>query len=482
VDFIQQNLIDPVSKLLWNYILIYLLVGAGLYFTISTKFVQARMFPAMLRTLRGSRQDAEGGISSFQAFAVGLASRVGTGNIAGVSIALVLGGPGAVFWMWVVGLLGMSTGLVEASLAQLYKVRSADGSFRGGPAYYIQTGLKSRIGGIIFAVLLIFSFGVAFSMVQTNTIADVLHSAHTVNTTWTAIILVILTAPVVFGGVRRIAKVSEIVMPIFALIYVLLAVIIIAMNFGDIPTVFREIIQGAFGLNPAMAGVAGGVTAAILNGTKRGLFSNEAGMGSAPNAAATATTDHPVKQGLVQSFGVFVDTIVVCSATAFIILFAGPAVYTPGVPTDLNGASLAQAAVSEQLGSWSTWLMTILIVGFAFSSVLGNYYYAEVNLYFLHANNTVITLFRVVVLISVGLGAVIALEAVWAIADVSMALMAIVNLTAILLLFKWVRGLLRDYDASRKAGLDPVFIATGNAYLPAELPGDVWAPATTESV
>ncbi len=482
MDFIQQNLIDPISKLLWNYILIYLLVGAGLYFTLSTRFVQARMFPAMLRTLRGSRKDAEGGISSFQAFAVGLASRVGTGNIAGVSIALVLGGPGAVFWMWVVGLLGMSTGLVEASLAQLYKVRSADGSFRGGPAYYIQTGLKSRVGGIVFAVLLIFSFGVAFSMVQTNTIADVLHSAHTISKTWTAIVLVILTAPVVFGGVRRIAKVSEIVMPIFALIYVLIAVVIILMNFNEIPTVFKEIIQGAFGLNPAMAGVAGGVTAAILNGTKRGLFSNEAGMGSAPNAAATATTDHPIKQGLVQSFGVFVDTIVVCSATAFIILFAGPAVYTPGKATDLNGAALAQAAVSEQLGSWSTWLMTILIVGFAFSSVLGNYYYAEVNLYFLHANNTVLTIFRVVVLISVGLGAVIALDAVWALADVSMAFMAIVNLTAILLLGKWAKGLLRDYEASRKAGRDPVFIATNNEFLPGELPGDVWTAPATETV
>ena len=474
MDFIQQNLIDPVSRLLWNYILIYLLVGAGLYFTLSTRFVQFRMFPQMLRTLVGSRGDSEGGISSFQAFAVGLASRVGTGNIAGVSIALVLGGPGAVFWMWLVGLLGMSTALVEATLAQLYKVRSPDGTYRGGPAYYIQTGLKSRTGGIVFACLLIFSFGVAFSMVQTNTIADVLHSAHTVSKTTTAIVLVVLTAPVVFGGVRRIAKVSEFVMPIFALVYVLIAVVIIGMNFSSIPSVLNEIFKSAFGLDPALAGVAGGVTAAILNGTKRGLFSNEAGMGSAPNAAATATTDHPVKQGLVQSFGVFVDTIVVCSSTAFIILFASPTIYTPGKATDLNGASLAQAAVADQLGSWSTWLMTILIVGFAFSSVLGNYYYAEVNLFFLNANKTVLTVFRIVVLISVGLGAVIALAAVWALADVSMALMAIVNLVAITLLFKWARGALKDFEAARRAGQGPVFHASGNANLPAPLPGDVW--------
>ena len=274
VDAIQQNLIDPVSKVLWNYILIYLLVGAGLYFTMSTRFVQFRMFPQMIRNLIGSRGGSEGGISSFQAFAVGLASRVGTGNIAGVSIAVVLGGPGAVFWMWVVGLLGMSTALVEATLAQLYKVRGGDGSFRGGPAYYIESGLKSRRFGVVFAVLLIFSFGVAFNMVQTNTIADVLHNAHTIDKTWTAVVLVVLTAAVIFGGVRRIAKLSEFVMPVFALVYVLMALAIIVMNVSEIPTVLNEIFKSAFGLDPALAGVAGGVTAALLNGTKRGLFSN----------------------------------------------------------------------------------------------------------------------------------------------------------------------------------------------------------------
>ena len=220
MDVLRESLIDPISAFLWNYVLVYVLIGAGLWFTVRTRFVQVRLFPLMLRTIVGSRKGAEGGISSFQAFAIGLASRVGTGNIAGVAIALTLGGPGAIFWMWVVGLVGMSTALVEATLAQLYKVRSPDGSFRGGPAYYIQRGLGSRRWGVVFAVLLIFTFGVAFNMVQANTISDVLRSAHTVDEHTTAVLLMLLTAPVVFGGVRRIAKVAELVLPFFALVYV----------------------------------------------------------------------------------------------------------------------------------------------------------------------------------------------------------------------------------------------------------------------
>lgn len=474
MDFIQQSLIDPLSRILWNYVLVYLLIGAGLWFTVRTRFVQVRMFRQMLRTMLGSRTGSEGGISSFQAFAVGLASRVGTGNIAGVAIALTLGGPGAVFWMWVVGLIGMATGFVEATLAQLYKVRWPDGSFRGGPAYYIQTGLGSRRGGILFAVLLIFTFGVAFNMVQANTISDVLRSAHTIDQHWSALLLAVLTAPVVFGGVRRIAKVAELVLPIFALIYVLLAVVIVLTNISALPQVFSDIFRSAFGLDPALAGTAGGITAAMLNGAKRGLFSNEAGMGSAPNAAATATVDHPVKQGLVQSLGVFVDTIIICSSTAFIILIAGPTVYVPGQTGDAAGASLTQTAVAASLGDWTTWLMTLLIFVFAFSSVLGNYSYAEVNLDFLGAGERTLNVFRVVVIASVALGAVIALAAVWAIADVAMGLMALVNLTAILLLGKWAFAALEDYQQLRRRGQDLAFVAAGNDLLPAPLPGDVW--------
>jgi alanine or glycine:cation symporter, AGCS family len=474
MDVIQQSLIDPLSTLLWNYVLVYLLIGAGIYFMVRTRFVQFRMFGQMVGTLFGSRAGADGGISSFQAFAVGLASRVGTGNIAGVAIALTLGGPGAVFWMWVVGLVGMATAFVEATLAQLYKVRSPDGSFRGGPAYYIQRGLGSRGGGVLFAVLLVFTFGVAFNMVQANTIADVLRSAHTVSENWSAVILILITAPILFGGVKRIAKVAELVVPLFALIYVLLAVVIVFTNLSALPGVLSDIVQGAFGLNPALAGTAGGITAAMLNGAKRGLFSNEAGMGSAPNAAATATVDHPVKQGLVQSLGVFVDTMLICTATAFIILVAGPSVYVPGKTGDAAGASLTQQAVAASLGDWTTILMTVLIFVFAFSSVLGNYSYAEINLDFLHTPRWGLNLFRVFVLLAIGSGALVALESVWATADVAMGLMALVNLTAILLLGKWAFGALGDYQDLRERGVEPQFVAAGNLRMPGALNTDVW--------
>jgi len=472
VDLIQENLIDPVSNVLWTYVLVYVLLGVGLYFGIRTRFVQVRMFGRMVRQVGSSRGGAEGGISSFQAFCVGLASRVGTGNIAGVAIALTLGGPGAIFWMWVVALVGMATALVEATLAQTFKVPAADGTFRGGPAFYIERGLGSRRGGILFAVLLILTFGIAFTMVQANTISDVLAGGHGVDERISAVLLMALAAPVVFGGVRRIARVAEYVLPVMALAYVLLAVVIIALNLSQVGSVLGQILSAAFGVGEAAAGITGGVAAALLNGTKRGLFSNEAGMGSAPNAAATATTSHPVKQGLIQSLGVFVDTIVVCSATAFIILFAGSDVYRPGETTE--GASLTQAAVSHELGSGTTWVMSLLVFVFAFSSILGNYSYAEVNMAFMRARPVALTAFRVVVVLVVGAGALLELETVWALADVAMGLMALVNLVALVLLGKWALGALRDFERQVRAGQDPVFRTTGNPDLPRDLVDSVW--------
>jgi AGCS family alanine or glycine:cation symporter len=466
MDFIQANLIDPVSHFIYTYILIYVLLGAGIYFTICTRFVQIRHFPRMLR-LMVSSGDAAGGISSFQAFAVGLASRVGTGNIAGVAIALTLGGPGAIFWMWVVALVGMATGFVEATLAQIFKVTAPDGSFRGGPAYYIQRGLRSRPGGVLFAVLLLFTFGIAFNMVQANTVADVLVNAHSITEGWTAIALVVLAAPVLFGGVKRIASVSGYVLPVMALVYIVVALVIIVMHINLTGHTLRLIVDSAFGIGPAAAGIAGGVSAAMLNGIKRGLFSNEAGMGSAPNAAATATTDHPAKQGLIQSLGVFVDTMCVSTATALIILFSG--VYTPGKTAESAGAALTQAALTKEFGTAGTWLMTVLVCVFAFSSVLGNYSYAEVNLDYLGASKTVIHVFRLVVLAGVAAGSVVALKLVWAFADVSMGVMALVNLTAIVLLSRWAFAALKDYDA----GHTP-FRLTGNPLLPARLRSDAW--------
>lgn len=479
MDFIQANLIDPVSKVLYSYVLIYVLVAVGIYFTIRTRFVQIRYLGRMLKQVLHSREDGDG-ISSFQAFCIGLASRVGTGNIAGVAIALTLGGPGAIFWMWVVAAIGMATALIEATLGQVFKVRADDGTFRGGPAFYIQRGLGSRPGGILFAVLLVFTFGIAFNMLQANAIADVLNTSHEIEVHWTTIGLVILAAPVLFGGVKRVAKVAEFVLPLMALAYVALALVIVAMNITYLPHVLREIIGGAFGVNQMAGGFTGGIAAAMLNGVKRGLFSNEAGMGSAPNVAATATVSHPVKQGLIQSLGVFVDTMVICSATAFIIMVSGPSVYDPAAPGKMAGASLTQAAIGATLGSWTTGLMTVLVFVFAFSSVLGNYVYAEVNLFFLGANKNAINVFRVCVLGAIALGATSKLATVWDIADVAMGFMALVNLAAIVLLGKWAFAALRDYHRQVTEGRDPVFIAD-RAGLPGALDGDIWTAGQKES-
>ena len=472
MDFIQANLIDPVNKALYTYILVYLLVAVGIYFTIRTRFVQFRYFPRMLKQLVHSRSH-DPGISPFQAFCVGLASRVGTGNIAGVAIALTVGGPGAIFWMWVVALIGMATALIEATLGQIFKVRAGDGTFRGGPAFYIQRGLGSRAGGVVFALLLVFAFGFAFNMVQANAIADVLNASYEVEVQYTTIGLVLLAAPVLFGGVRRVARVAEIVLPLMALAYVALALVIIALHINYLPEMFKQIIGGAFGLAEMAGGFTGGIAAAMLNGVKRGLFSNEAGMGSVPNVAATATVSHPVKQGLIQSLGVFVDTMLICTATAFIILVSGPEIYDPSQPTKMAGASLTAAAVASGLGAWTTWLMTVLVFVFAFSSVLGNYVYAEVNLFYLGARNGTITGFRMAVLAGIAIGGLAALDAVWDLADVAMGLMAIVNLTAIVLLGRWALAALRDFARQADQGRDPVFIAE-DAGLPGHLDGDIW--------
>ncbi|WP_309134345.1 alanine/glycine:cation symporter family protein [Cellulomonas sp.] len=476
----MQAVIDWLTDALYSYWLVYLLVGVGLWFTVRTGVVQVRLFPAMLRQVLSSRSDAEGGISSFQAFAVGLASRVGTGNIAGVAVALTLGGPGAIFWMWVVALVGMATAFVEATLAQVFKVRADDGSYRGGPAYYIERGLGSRRWGVVFALLLVFTFGFAFNMVQANTIAVTFEASHGVPVAWTAVVLVVLAAPVLFGGVRRVARVAELALPLMAGAYLLLALVVVLLNLGAVPDAFGQILRGALGLDSALAGTAGGILAAVLNGTKRGLFSNEAGMGSAPNAAATATVSHPAKQGLIQSLGVFVDTILVCSATALLVLLAGPDVYVPGATGGAEGAALTSAAVAHELGGWTTWLMSVVVFTFAFSSVLGNYSYAEVNLTFLGIRGRALTALRTLVLAAVGLGSLLALTTVWSLADIAMALMATVNLVAILLLSRWALGTLADYRAARAAGTDARFVGHGNALLPGDVPGDVWAPGVRD--
>lgn len=466
--------LNVFNAMLYTYVLIGLLVGGGLLFTIRTRGVQFRHFGTMLRTSLRSRSGAEGGISSFQAFAIGMATRIGIGNITGVALALILGGPGAIFWMWVIAAVGMATSFTEATLAQIFKERAGDGTFRGGPAWYLTYGLRSRAWGIVFAVLLIFSMVIAMPMVQGNTIAIALQEGHGVSPLLSAVILMVLTALVVFAGVRGVARAAEVMTPLMAVGYVLIALVVIGFNISAVPGFLADIVLGAFGLRESLAGTAGGMTAAILNGAQRGLFTNEAGMGTNPNAAATATVAHPVQQGFIQSLGVFVDSVIICTSTAFIILATGPAVYSPGVTGADTAASLTTEAVSSQLGAWMVWPMTVMIFFFGFSSILGAFAYAAVNADFLRRRAGRNHGIAALTVLTTGVGSLQALQTVWIFMDTAMAFITIVNLVGLIALSGWVAGALRDYEEQARLGRQPVFVAPGNPHLPRALPGEVW--------
>ena len=444
--------IASINDLLWTYILIIMLLGCAVWFTIRTRFVQFHMLKEMIRLLGDSTSKTEGNsrhVSSFQAFAISLASRVGTGNLAGVATAISIGGPGAVFWMWIIALLGASSAFVESTLAQLYKVRGKD-SYIGGPAYYMKRGLKQPWMGIVFAILIIFTFAFSFNTVQSNTICAAFEQAFQVDNTMMGIILTCLTVLIIFGGIQRIAKVSSIIVPLMALGYILLAFTIVLMNITRLPEVIGIIIANAFGWEQALGG---GIGIALMQGIKRGLFSNEAGMGSAPNVAATADVSHPVKQGLIQTLGVFTDTLVICSCTAFIILFSG--MYANG---ETNGIQLTQMALDNEIGSGGTIFVAIAILFFAFSSIIGNYFYGEANLRYITENKKIILLFRIISGSMVMFGALASLDLVWGIADICMGLMAIFNLIAITFLGKYAFRLLDDYRSQKRNGIkDPVF-------------------------
>ena len=444
--------IASINDLLWTYILIIMLLGCALWFSIRTRFVQFHMLKEMIRLLGDSTSKTEGNsrhVSSFQAFAISLASRVGTGNLAGVATAISIGGPGAVFWMWIIALLGASSAFVESTLAQLYKVRGKD-SFIGGPAYYMKRGLKQPWMGIVFAILIIFTFAFSFNTVQSNTICAAFEQAFQVDNTFMGIILTCLTVLIIFGGIQRIAKVSSIIVPLMALGYILLAFTIVLMNITRLPEVIEIIIANAFGWKQALGG---GIGIALMQGIKRGLFSNEAGMGSAPNVAATADVSHPVKQGLIQTLGVFTDTLIICTCTAFIILFSG--MYANG---ETNGIQLTQMALDNEIGSGGTIFVAIAILFFAFSSIIGNYFYGEANLRYITENKKIILLFRIISGSMVIFGALASLDLVWGIADLCMGLMAIFNLIAITLLGKYAFRLLDDYRSQKRNGIkDPVF-------------------------
>ena len=447
-----ENIVAFANDILWSYVLVVMLIALGLWFSLRTGFVQLRLFREMIRLLKeGTSHDGgHAHISSFQAFCISTASRVGVGNIAGIAIAIMTGGPGAIFWMWVIAVIGAASGFTESTLAQIYKVRDPKTfGFRGGPAYYIRNCLGSRKAAALFAVLISVTFGLCFNSVQSNTIAISLNTTFGVDRALVGLFLTVLAAVVIFGGLQRIAHLSSWLVPIMASLYLLLALVIVVLNITHIPAMFASIISQAFSPDAAV----GGIGAAILTGAKRGLFSNEAGMGSVPNAAATAFVSHPVKQGLVQALGVFVDTLLVCTASACIVLlFDGYA------DAGKTGIELVQLALTSQLGSLAGVLLSVMVFMFAFSSIAGNYYYGESNIQFFSTKPVYLLAFRILVVAMVAFGSVAELPFVWNLADLFMALMAIVNLVAIALLGRNAFLALKDYQDQKKAGVaDPVF-------------------------
>lgn len=460
-----QEILGAVNDILANNVLIVLLIAASLWFTFRTRGVQFRMAGEMCRLLVNStNKDSAGAydadkhrhVSSFQAFAVSIASRVGTGNLAGVAMAIAIGGPGSVFWMWVIALLGAATAFIESTLAQLFKVRGKD-SFAGGPAYYIQIGIGRRWWAVTFAVLITLTFGIAFNTVQANTIADSFAATLAVPRELTASALALLTLVIVWGGISSIARFSQIVVPVMAIGYIILALVVIGLNLPRIPAILLLIVENAFGLDSAVGGTMG---MALVWGIKRGLFSNEAGEGSTPNAAATALVSHPVKQGLIQALGVFTDTLLICTATAFIILCSGA--WTGGH----DGIVLTQTALDHEIGDkigvtgFGSGFVTTAIFFFAFTSIIANYYYGETNLRFIKNSPAIILVYRLVVAGVVYWGGVARLDIVWSFADVTMAMMTICNLAALAVLGKYAIRCLQDYQMQKSQGLDPRYHAS----------------------
>ena len=459
----MEGFLEIINDIVANYILIAVLLVAAVYFTIATRGVQFTLFGEMWRLLiRSGLKDSDVGkgeleptkkpVSSFQAFMVSIASRVGTGNLAGVATAIAMGGPGAVFWMWAIALLGSATAFVESTLAQLYKVRGEGSEFVGGPAYYIMRGIGKKWWAVTFAILITMTFGLAYNSVQANTISMAFENTFSIPPIWTAVGLALLTSIVIWGGLQSIAKVSSVVVPVMAIGYIILAVVIIGLNIDKLPGVIALIFEEAF--TPSSA-LGGGIGMAIVMGIKRGLFSNEAGEGSAPNVAATAVISHPVKQGLIQALGVFTDTLLICSCTAFIILLSG--IYE--LPNHSDGIVMTQEAIDTGIGrnGPGAIYVSIAIFFFAFTSVVANYYYGETNLLFIKKSRSLIALYRIAVAVMVWIGSLSTLGLVWGLADLTMALMTFCNIAAIAVLGKYAFRCLNDYRRQLKEGRDPVY-------------------------
>ncbi len=452
-----NEILTKINDFMYTYILIIMLAGAGIYFTIRTRGVQFRLLKDGIKSIMQKSEVDENGqkkVSSFQALMISTASRVGTGNIAGIATAIATGGKGAVFWMWIMALIGGASAFIESTLAQVYKVKM-NGQYRGGPSYYMEKALGKRWMGILFSVLLIICFAYGFNGLQSYNMSSALEYyiedySNTIYPMLVGLILAVATAFVICGGVHRIGFISSVIVPIMAIAYLLIGFFTMIINITDMPAVFASIFKSAFDVKSIMGGFAG---SAVVIGIKRGLFSNEAGMGSAPNASASADVPHPVNQGLVQIISVFIDTILICSGTAMMLMFSG----VEGKSGVLDGIPYVQAAISSNVGKWGIHFITVAIFAFAFSSIIGNYYYAESNILFIRDNKVVLWIFRATCVVAVFLGAQADFSLVWNIADITMGFMAIVNIIAILLLSKIAIKTLKNYEEQKKEGKKPVF-------------------------
>ena len=468
MTFLEQW-VGTINGYLWGSVLIYLLTGCGIWFTLRLKAIQLTKFTHMFTLLKSSRKTDAHGISSFQALCTSLAARVGTGNLMGVAVAISLGGAGAVFWMWLIAIVGMATAFAESTLGQLYKEKDSNGNFRGGPAYYMSKGLKNRGLALTFSLCLFFGYGFVFSAVQANSITDAFSGSFNIDPIITGIIITIATGFIILGGLKNIARFAELTVPFMGLAYFIVCIVVIGQNIQHIPMVIMDIFNSAFGLKEAGGGLVG---AAIVQGVKRGLYSNEAGMGSAPNAAAAAVPypPHPVSQGYIQMLAVFFDTIVICSCTAFMILLFD------GSGGEIKGIQLTQQALAFQVGAWGSDFISVAILLFGFTSIVANFAYAENNLKYLKLDHALGHWFlRIGFLAMLVFGSVASLPEVIALADLSTGLMTIVNVTALFLLTKVVVSLSKDYHKQLAAGKLPHYEPNAEQHKTLHLSKDVWS-------
>ncbi|GGI68967.1 alanine/glycine:cation symporter family protein [Shewanella gelidii] len=467
-----EESVSFLNSLLWGNLIIYGLVGAGLYFTVRLGFIQVSYLWHSIKLMVQSKGETKRGLSSFQVFCTSMAARVGAGNMAGVAVAITAGGPGAVFWMWLIAMLGMATAMIEATLAQVFKIKDEEGQYRGGPAYYMEKGLGLRWMGVLFSVLLIVAFGLVFNAVQANTITGAMTQVFGVNEVYVGIGLVVFSGVVIAGGLRKVAHVSEVLVPVMAIAYIVIAFVVVLMNVEKLPGALSLVINSAFGWQEAASGgVAYAMAQAMQNGIARGLFSNEAGMGSAANIAASASPNpnHPASQGFVQMLGVFVDTIVICTATAAIIILAGDG------QGSKDGIQITIDAMSFHVGDWGAFFVAGAILLFCFTSIIANYSYAETNVVFLAKNSTkALPVFRLCVLGMVMFGAIAKVSLVWDLADVSAGLMAMVNLVALILLSKLAFKVIRDYQKQLKSGRVPTFDQSKYPELRNKVDASIW--------